>query len=244
MHTSTVLSVAILLIPNIVNAHVPHLVERAVVNGPCTGAGGAPGVCIPTADCTSKGGTHIQFACSGLPADIRCCTKTSCGSGGNCRFSSSCSGNTLTGLCPGPTDFKCCVPGTSGGGGTFPPPRIPAVGACKANAVSGAQKTVNAHPGKIREIFCTRDCACPGSSEHCCGLAIDFMCSSAGGVRTEAGRPIAEWVMNNRASLNLKYVIWGQKIWNPSRDAVGPWSGWRGMEDRGSITANHWDHVH
>ncbi|KAK2871555.1 60S ribosomal protein L8B [Arthroderma sp. PD_2] len=58
------------------------------------------------------------------------------------------------------------------------------------------------------------------------------------------GRSIAEWVMNNRKSLNLKYVIWGQKIWNPSRDAVAPWSKWRQMEDRGSITQNHWDHVH
>lgn len=103
---------------------------------------------------------------------------------------------------------------------------------------------VNGNPGKVREIYCTRDCACPGDSDHCCGLAIDFMCSSAGGVRTDSGRPIAEWVMNNRASLGLKYVIWGQKIWNPSRDSVGPWTGWRGMEDRGSITANHWDHVH
>ncbi|KAF7507819.1 hypothetical protein GJ744_010120 [Endocarpon pusillum] len=70
------------------------------------------------------------------------------------------------------------------------------------------------------------------------------MCSSAGGVRTDIGEPIAEWVMKNRASLGLKYVIWGQKIWNPSQDSVKPWSQWRGMEDRGSITANHWDHVH
>jgi len=35
-----------------------------------------------------------------------------------------------------------------------------------------------------------------------------------------SGREIAEWVMNNRGTLKLKYVIWGQKIWNPSRDAV------------------------
>lgn len=46
--------------------------------------------------------------------------------------------------------------------------------------------------------------------------------------------------MNNRAALNLKYVIWGQRIWNPSRDSVGPWTGWRGMEDRGDVTQNHW----
>ena len=69
MYPSTVLSVAILLIPNIVNAHDGHhphdLVKRSTLNGPCTGAGGAPGVCISTASCTSDGGTHIQGACSG-----------------------------------------------------------------------------------------------------------------------------------------------------------------------------------
>lgn len=46
--------------------------------------------------------------------------------------------------------------------------------------------------------------------------------------------------MNNRGSLNLKYVIWGQRIWTPSRDAVAPWTKWRAMEDRGDITQNHW----
>lgn len=46
--------------------------------------------------------------------------------------------------------------------------------------------------------------------------------------------------MNNRATLKLKYVIWGQRIWSPSQDSVGPWTGWRGMEDRGDITQNHW----
>ncbi|KAL8880182.1 MAG: hypothetical protein Q9198_002356 [Flavoplaca austrocitrina] len=249
MHPSTVLSVAILLIPNVVNAHDGHhphqLVERATLNGPCTGAGGAPGVCISTADCTSDGGTHIQNACSDLPADIRCCTKTSCGSGGNCRFSNTCaSGNTLTGLCPGPTEFKCCLPGGSGGGTSFPPPRIPPVGACKSTAVSAAQKTVAALPGKVREIFCIRDCACPGTSEHCCGLANDFMCTSGGGVRNDAGTAnglaIRNWVQANAASLNVKYIIWGQQIWSPARASEG----WRNMEDRGSITQNHWDHVH
>ncbi|KAI4152774.1 MAG: hypothetical protein LQ341_000639 [Variospora aurantia] len=241
MHTSSFLSVAVILIPSVVHTHT--IVQRAVANGPCTGAGGAPGVCIPTGQCTADGGTHILNACPGLPDDVRCCTKTSCGSGGNCRFANTCPTSTLTGLCPGPADFKCCVPGGGGSGG-YPTPRIPSVGACKAPAVNGAQKVVGAHPGEVREIFCTRDCSCPGSSEHCCGMAIDFMCSSAGGVRTESGRPIAEWVMNNHASLNVLYIIWGQKIWNPSRDALKGWNEWRAMEDRYSITANHWDHVH
>lgn len=46
--------------------------------------------------------------------------------------------------------------------------------------------------------------------------------------------------MNNQSVLKLKYVIWGQKIWSPGRDAVGPWKGWRKMESRGDLTQNHW----
>ena len=57
---------------------------------------------------------------------------------------------------------------------------------------------------------------------------------------TISGRQIAEWVMNNRATLNLKYVIWGQKIWETSVDAVKPWTSWTPMEDRGDVTQNHW----
>jgi hypothetical protein len=182
MHFSILIPTILLLGANTIQASV--VAERAVLNGPCTGSGGAPGVCLATASCSSGGGKYISGACPGTPADIKCCTKTSCGSGGNCRWTSQCSsGNTLSGLCPGPTDFKCCVAGGGGGSG-YPAPAIPAVGACKAAAVSGAQKVVAAHPGKVRQIYCTRDCACTStpSSDHCCGLAIDFMCSSAGGV--------------------------------------------------------------
>ncbi|EZF35491.1 D-alanyl-d-alanine carboxypeptidase [Trichophyton interdigitale] len=216
-------------------------VQAATLNGPCTGAGGAPGTCISTSSCTKAGGKYISNACPGLPADIKCCSKTSCGNGGNCRFTSACSSrNTQAGLCPGPSSFQCCLPKASGGG-KFPPPKIPAVGRCKKTAVDGAKKIVAAHPGKVREIFCIRDCPCPSNSEHCCGLATDMMCTSVAGKRDRDafGRSMAEWVMNNRKALNLKYVIWGQKIWNPSRDKVAPWTSWRQMEDRGSITQNH-----
>jgi hypothetical protein len=46
--------------------------------------------------------------------------------------------------------------------------------------------------------------------------------------------------MNHASANNVKYVIWGQKIWNPSRDKVTAWKNWRTMEDRKSITQNHW----
>jgi hypothetical protein len=45
--------------------------------------------------------------------------------------------------------------------------------------------------------------------------------------------------MNNKASLNLKYVIWGQRIWSAT-EAVKPWAQWRTMEDRGNVRENHW----
>lgn len=182
MHCLSIFFVTTLFGFSTVNANV--IAERAVLNGQCTGKGSAPGVCIATKKCTSKGGTFITGACPGLANDIKCCTKPACGSGGNCRWTSQCSGTTVSNLCPGPAGFKCCVPSTSPAGpaGTYPKPAFPKVGACKKKAVDGAKKIVAGNPGKVRQIYCTRDCACPGTSDHCCGLATDMMCSSAGGV--------------------------------------------------------------
>ncbi|KAK5657546.1 hypothetical protein OQA88_3119 [Cercophora sp. LCS_1] len=217
----------------------------AAVDEPCYGSGGVAGVCISTSACSSAGGTTISGACPADASDIKCCSKTSCanGSSGNCRWQSDCGGTVVSNQCPGPAQMKCCSSTATGFGG-YSAPTIPAVGACQSVAVSGAQKVVAAWPGRVREIYCTRACACPGTSDHCCGKAIDFMCSDGGGVPTISGRQLAEWVMNNRATLNLKYVIWGQRIWSPTVDSVGAWTTWRSMEDRGSITDNHWDHVH
>ena len=49
---------------------------------------------------------------------MQCCTKACSGNGGtgDCR-STSCPGSSLTGLCPGPADFKCCIYKSGGGGG-------------------------------------------------------------------------------------------------------------------------------
>ncbi|KAJ5016672.1 hypothetical protein K4K57_010968 [Colletotrichum sp. SAR 10_99] len=215
----------------------------AAVNEPCYGSGGRAGVCVTTSSCSSSGGTTINGACPKDPDNVKCCTKASCGSGGNCRFTSDCAGTSVVNQCPGPSTFKCCDSSASGFGG-YGAPNTLTVGACKSVAVNGAKKIVAAFPKRVREIFCTRDCTCPGDSDHCCGKATDMMCSDAGGTPTTSGKEIAEWVMNNRATLDLKYVIWGQRIWNPSVDSIKSWSEWRGMEDRGGVTANHWDHVH
>jgi hypothetical protein len=69
-----------------------------------------------------------------------------------------------------------------------------------------------------------------GTSDHSSGLAVDFMVDRADGDR------LAACALNNRAALGISYVIWRQRI------NFG--NGWQRMEDRGGVTANHYDHVH
>ncbi|KAF9555426.1 glycoside hydrolase family 24 protein [Agrocybe pediades] len=84
-------------------------VAQAALNGACT-VGSTPGVCLSTSSCTGSGGTTHSGYCPNDPSDVKCCTKP-CGSGGTCRFTSSCTtGKTQTGLCPGPSTFTCCLP--------------------------------------------------------------------------------------------------------------------------------------
>jgi Bacterial SH3 domain len=71
--------------------------------------------------------------------------------------------------------------------------------------------------------------------EHSQGLAIDIMIPDS-----STGDAIAEWVRANAGSLGVSEVIWSQQIWTVQRSSEG----WRPMEDRGSTTANHYDHVH
>ena len=91
----------------------------AALNGRCNLADGTAGVCIHTADCSGGGGTSTSGFCPNDPADVKCCTKNCSGGGGSgsCKWASTCTGTTLSGLCPGPTDFKCCITSSSGGGG-------------------------------------------------------------------------------------------------------------------------------
>jgi hypothetical protein len=67
--------------------------------------------------------------------------------------------------------------------------------------------------------------------DHGTGHAVDIMCS------TTEGNSIASFLQANAGELNIKYLIWRQRIWYPG-------GSWRAMADRGSPTANHMDHVH
>jgi hypothetical protein len=71
--------------------------------------------------------------------------------------------------------------------------------------------------------------------EHASGKAIDVMTSD-----TQTGDAIAAFLQAHASELNLYDIIWQQHIWTPERSSEG----WRSMSDRGSETANHYDHVH
>lgn len=78
----------------------------------------------------------------------------------------------------------------------------------------------------------------PGDTgDHGKGLAVDFMVP----VGSAKGDQIADFAINEMVSQNenIDYVIWEQRIYSS-------WTGPNGefMEDRGSMTANHYDHVH
>lgn len=75
----------------------------------------------------------------------------------------------------------------------------------------------------------------PGDGgDHGQGLAVDFMVP----IGSTLGDQVAQYAISQIGSSNISYVIWNQQIY-------GDWNmAWEMMEDRGSVTANHMDHVH
>ena len=81
----------------------------------------------------------------------------------------------------------------------------------------------------------------PGDSgDHGKGLAIDFMVP----VSSALGDQIADYAIQNMASRGISYVIWKQRFYAPYDSKYGPAYTWNPMPDRGSVTENHYDHVH
>jgi endonuclease/exonuclease/phosphatase (EEP) superfamily protein YafD len=74
---------------------------------------------------------------------------------------------------------------------------------------------------------------------HPAGLAADFMVPLNAAGRAQGDR-LAAYAKANAQKLGIDYIIWYQRIWSVARAGEG----WRPMEDRGSATENHLDHVH
>ncbi len=72
---------------------------------------------------------------------------------------------------------------------------------------------------------------------HPAGLAVDLVV----GTDKAKGDAIASYIISNSSRLDVKYICWQQRIWQPSK-------GWSNMEYRPGTTAgydpNHMHHVH
>ncbi|HFI0273364.1 TPA: LysM peptidoglycan-binding domain-containing protein [Streptococcus suis] len=81
----------------------------------------------------------------------------------------------------------------------------------------------------------------PGDpQDHGKGLAIDFMVP----VSSALGDQVADYAIANIGAKNISYIIWKQRFYSPYPSIYGPAYTWNLMPDRGSVTENHYDHVH
>lgn len=74
-----------------------------------------------------------------------------------------------------------------------------------------------------------------GGGNHGSGRAVDCMISNK-----TVGLLMANWLRAHAEQLGVSEVIYRQRIWTVQRSSEG----WRSMADRGSVSANHFDHVH
>ena len=108
---------------------------------------------------------------------------------------------------------------------------------------AGLQPQTAAFKEEIANLFGITSCSGyrPGDSgDHGKGLAIDFMVPES----SELGDKIAEYAIQNMASRGISYIIWKQRFYAPFDSKYGPANTWNPMPDRGSVTENHYDHVH
>lgn len=78
------------------------------------------------------------------------------------------------------------------------------------------------------------------NDDHGKGLAVDFMVP----VSAALGDQVAQDAINNMSSRGISYIIWKQQFYAPFDSIYGPAYTWNPMPDRGSVTENHYDHVH
>lgn len=121
-------------------------------------------------------------------------------------------------------------------------PQSPTIGGDRITArMRQVRDQIDGRFGPFPAIGCYRP---ESSGEHPLGRACDFMLSSGGvmpsGSWMQRGSNVAAWAQANASRLGIMYIIYRQRIWDIRMAS----SGWVPMADRGSITANHFDHVH
>ncbi len=121
--------------------------------------------------------------------------------------------------------------GSSGVGNTAQCSRAAGV---ERGLTSTARNVLRAVCNRFSDINSFGGARSGGGSYHSSGRAIDVMVSG------ERGWEVARWARENASALGIIEVIYAQKIWTTQRAVEG----WRSMSNRGSDSANHYDHVH
>jgi hypothetical protein len=120
-------------------------------------------------------------------------------------------------------------------------PQSPIIGDRITPRMRQVKDAIDRRFGPFPAIGCYR---AEATGEHPLGRACDFMLSTGGvmpsAANVQRGYQIAAWAQANASRLGIMYVIYRQKIWDIRMASAG----WVQMADRGSITANHFDHVH
>ncbi|MGW5880208.1 hypothetical protein ACWFMI_27045 [Nocardiopsis terrae] len=75
-------------------------------------------------------------------------------------------------------------------------------------------------------VGCLRDYDDGGDHPH--GYACDYMVAQGGSYPTPEDHQqtlaIVQWLMDHHEALKIKYIIYDEAIWSPSRDRYGPWA--------------------
>ncbi|MCW0214568.1 MAG: hypothetical protein OJJ54_14510 [Pseudonocardia sp.] len=133
----------------------------------------------------------------------------------------------------------------------------PTTAGCLTPAARALHDRTTAEFGPVlRSSSCWSEHAWNPSSDHPQGRACDFFPGRYGefaaGAELDAGWAMANWLRDNAADLDVRYVIWQGRIWYRSgfragstdRDGWGrPYDG-GGVYDPEDATGGHFDHVH
>jgi LysM repeat protein len=107
-------------------------------------------------------------------------------------------------------------------------------GAVQPQAQAAADAVVSNVPGADGITLGGTRASAVDPHGHPSGLAVDYMVLSDAAL----GDAIVAYHLEHWDELGVEYIIWQQQI------LTSPTGSWKPMEDRGSATANHMDHVH
>jgi hypothetical protein len=140
-----------------------------------------------------------------------------------------------------PEDPEAGIPAEAAEAGSSDPAESGSVSDAACPSGSSVESGLTADAIRVHRAVCalfpevTSYGGLRSDGEHGEGRALDIMVASSA-----TGDAVAEWVRANAQALGASEILWAQHIWTVERSAEG----WRTFEDRGSVTANHYDHVH